>query len=63
MKITEPANSIDSEAKVISSGGNFEEKFNKMTSEVGDIEGRKAYLEQRNQVDLNSGLSSPQSEL
>ena len=64
MQITEPLMRIESDEKVASSGGNFEDKFNKMTSEVGNIEGRKAYLAQRNTTDLdNSGLSSPQSEL
>lgn len=34
-----------------------------MLDETASIEGRKAYLEQRQNTDLNSGLSSPQSEL
>ena len=41
-----------------------QEQFNKMLDEAASIEGRKAYLEQRTEChdDLNSGLSSPQSE-
>jgi len=34
-----------------------------MLDEAASLEGRKAYLEQRAAIDLNSGLSSPQSEL
>lgn len=33
-----------------------------MLNEAGTKEGRKAYLENRNTQDLNSGLSSPTSE-